>query len=106
MIFSNIPDILQLHQTLFPILNDRLTVWNDECCIGDIFNESAPKFQIYVAFYTNFSQSNNILENAMTNPECAMLLTVSKTFITFVFPISHVQRIRGFEEIGTYYSSR
>jgi len=70
IIFGNLDEIIGLSETFLAALGNRLAHWSSEETIGDVFNEHAMFFKIYVMYTNNYEYGVNKLLNLFeTNKE-------------------------------------
>lgn len=97
LIFSSVEIILNFASTLLGKLQDRMELWNETTCIGDIFLEVMPFFVSYVDYVNNYPTALETLNGLHSNERFqAFLDRVEKERPDLYLPsviVSPVQRI-------------
>ncbi|XP_032223512.2 uncharacterized protein LOC5522265 [Nematostella vectensis] len=98
IMFSNIHSIFQLNKDVVFSLCERITHWNETQCVGDIFNEMAPRFKIYATYCNNYDAAETLIKQKIkkkkdfeaflnacySDPVCQPGLTLQAYLITVV----------------------
>eukprot|EP01105_Mastigella_eilhardi_P021249 TRINITY_DN5134_c0_g1_i4.p1 TRINITY_DN5134_c0_g1~~TRINITY_DN5134_c0_g1_i4.p1 ORF type:complete len:582 (+),score=121.54 TRINITY_DN5134_c0_g1_i4:46-1791(+) len=65
-LFANVFNLFQLNQQLLQELEQRISNWTADSCIGDVFMKLAPFFKLYVSYCANHSIACETLTKLMS----------------------------------------
>lgn len=65
-VFSNLDDIISINSELLKLLKDRISNWNWESCLGDIFESFSHFFRVYSIYYANYSNALAVISSHMS----------------------------------------
>jgi hypothetical protein len=83
-IFSDIEVIINVNAAFLDDLQKRLTDYNANTIISDVFLGMAPFFKTYSRYCNNYDKSQNVLKDIKANPDMKGILAVCIFIVLFV----------------------
>jgi len=77
-LFSNVNLIVGVNQTLLHQLEERVSDWSFETCLGDVFLTLSPYLIMYTTYISNYTQAMETYQRLQQQPAFANMITKCK----------------------------